>query len=416
MSTIDTITLDCGMPLITERNTSVASAALTWLLPLGSSCEPREGDGWASLLSELIFRGAGGKNSREHSEALDRLGIQRSGGAYTHHLRLGMTLLGDRLTEGLPLFTDLVLDPALPEEDMDAVRNLCLQTLASLDDDPQHRVMLQLKEQHRPSPFNRHGYGEKEALEKATIEDLRGHWKNRARPGGAILAVAGNIDPRKVADQLNDLFCDWRGEVAEPEVEAEAVRGQMHLEQETAQVHIAVGWDAPPDIDEFSMTERIAIRVLGGSTSGRLFTEVRQKRSLCYSVGASYQAGRDRGMISFYAGTTPERAEETLAVALREVERMRAGVTEEEFARTVTGLKSRLIMQGESTVARAGALASDYFCRGRARDLGEVAAAVDAVSLEEVNGYLAERNFGEGTMVSIGPAPLAAVGVAGAEA
>jgi predicted Zn-dependent peptidase len=167
-----------------------------------------------------------------------------------------------------------------------------------------------------------------------------------------------------------------------------------------------MAFDAPPEKDRNSLVERLAMGVLSGSTSGRLFTEVRQKRSLCYSVGASYRAGRDTGMISLYAGTTPERAQETLDVCRSEIERMKSGVTQAEFNRAVTGLKSHQIMQGESTPARAAALVYDQFRVGRARTLEEVAAAVDAISIERLNQYIAGREFGEFTTVSIGPAPL----------
>ena len=80
--------------------------------------------------------------------------------------------------------------------------------------------------------------------------------------------------------------------------------------------------DAPPEPDPDSPLERLAVAVLSGGTSARLFTEVRQKRSLCYSVSAAYQAGRDRGLISLYAGTTPQRAGQTLEVCLEEIRRL----------------------------------------------------------------------------------------------
>jgi predicted Zn-dependent peptidase len=128
------------------------------------------------------------------------------------------------------------------------------------------------------------------------------------------------------------------------------------------------------------------------------------RRSLCYSVGASYRAGRDTGHVSLYAGTTPERAQETLDVSLGEIERLRRGVTAEEFKRAVVGLKAYQIMQGESTMARAGALVYDQFRIGRARTLEEVSAQIDAVTIERLNQYLAAGRRTHGA--SMGPAPL----------
>jgi predicted Zn-dependent peptidase len=156
------------------------------------------------------------------------------------------------------------------------------------------------------------------------------------------------------------------------------------------------------------MVERLGTSVLSGSSSGRLFTEVRQKRSLCYSVGASYRAGRDTGMVTLYAGTTPERAQQTLDVCIEQIENMRHGVREDEFNRAVVGLKSAQIMQGESTPSRAAALVYDQFRIGRARTLEEVAKQIDAINRDAVNRYIATRDFGEFTVVSIGPEALRA--------
>ncbi len=407
VSSIETIQLDCGATLVFEPIRGVASAALNWLLPPGSASDPAGGDGLATVLSELMFRGAGKLDSREHSDAMDRLGLQRSSHVTTHHLRLAATLVGRRLGEALPLLADMILRPALPESAVDAVRSLCLQSLDSLDDDPQYLVMLRLRERQQAPPFNRHGFGRREVLQRCTIEDLRRSWADRCVPEGSILAGAGAGDPATVAGQLDRLLSDWSGRCEPPKESGPSARGRVHVARETAQMHIGMAWDAPREADPHSMLERLAVGVLSGGTSARLFTEVRQKRSLCYSVGASYSAGRDTGMVSLYAGTTPPRAQETLDVCAAEVERLREGVGPDEFARAQVGLKSHLIMQGESSAARAAAIGSDQFRIGRARTLDELALAIDSITLDQLNKYLGQREYGTATVASIGPVELA---------
>jgi predicted Zn-dependent peptidase len=403
-------TLDCGMTLVVEPIENVRSVALHWLLPLGAATDPPEGDGQAALLSELIFRGAGGLGSRQHSDAFDRVGVRRSSDVGTYHLRLHATLLGQRLSEALPLIAAMVREPAMPEDALDPVRNLCLQSLDGLHDDPQHLVMLRVRERHVPPPFGRHGYGQREVLEREAIEGLRAAWGSRCTPRGSILGVAGAVDALALARTLNELLRGWTGEHADPVELSTAERGTVHVPQETAQVHLAVAYDAPAEGEETSMLERLATRVLSGGTSGRLYTEVRQKRSLCYSVGASYRGGKNRGMVSLYAGTTPDRAQQTLDVCLGEIERLREGAAADELARAATRLKAHLIMSGESTGSRAAAIAHDRFRLGRARTLEDIAAQVDAVTLDDLNAYLRDRDFGEFTIASIGPHDVSGAG------
>ncbi|HMN96472.1 MAG TPA: pitrilysin family protein [Phycisphaerales bacterium] len=391
------------MPLLVEAMPGVRSAALTWLLPVGSAAFDDAEDGHAALLAEFVLRGAGGLDSRQHSEALARLGVQRSAMVFSHHIQLGATMLGSRLAEALPLIAAMVTAPALPESALESVRSLALQALDGLDDDPQLLVLLRLKERHQPHPLNRHGYGVRSVLESASAEQLRAAWKRRAVPAGSILAVAGDVDPDSVESHLNRLLSEWRGGGAPAIATSAPQRGTAHIEEQTAQTHLALAWDAPREAEPTSMRERLLVRVLGSGSSSRLFTEVREKRGLCYSVSASYSGGRDRGMISVYAGSTPERASTTLAVILAEVERLRQGVEQAEYRRAVVGLKSQLVMQGESTAARSASLAGDQFRLGRPRTLAEIAAEVDRVTLDELNAHAAARRFEPMTQVSIGP-------------
>ena len=103
------------------------------------------------------------------------------------------------------------------------------------------------------------------------------------------------------------------------------------------------------------------MRPWGPSTSCQRRHELRgcsprcaRKRGLCYAVWASYQTFKDRASVLCYAGTTNERAQETLDVTLGELQRLQEGIEAEEVERVQAGLKSSLIMQEESTSARAG--------------------------------------------------------------
>lgn len=107
-----------------------------------------------------------------------------------------------------------------------------------------------------------------------------------------------------------------------------------------------------------------------------------------------------------YAGTTPPKAQETFDVTVRELRRLSEGMDSDELARAKTQLKSALVMQGESTQARAEALASDHYHLGRIRSLEETADAVDAVTEDDVLAYLAEYPASDFTILVIGPEPV----------
>ncbi len=146
--------------------------------------------------------------------------------------------------------------------------------------------------------------------------------------------------------------------------------------------------------------------VLSGGMSARLFTEVREKRGLCYSVHASYHTLLDRGAVFCYAGTSAERAQETLDVTMGELVRLRAGIEDHELARLKARIKSALIMQQESSSARSSSLARDWYHLGRARTLDEVGGLIDALTCASINAYLAEHPPRDFTVVTLGPGAL----------
>lgn len=343
---------------------------------------------------------------------MDRLGVSRGVSVGSYFLQVGATLLGDRLAAALPLIVDVVRRPHLAADAVEPARDLAMQALESLRDDPQERAVLAARDRHFFSPLNRSGLGTEEGLAALTHEALLSGWSEVARPGRSIFAAAGAIDPDALAGQLDQLLTGWEGTTPEPVVASAAPRGYAHEVDQTNQVQIVLVHDAPKETDDRSWLEKIVVSVLSGGMSGRLFTEVREKRGLCYSVSAGYRGDRDFGGVTAYVGTTPERAQESLDVLAAELLRINAaassggGVTPEEFQRAVLGMKSRLIFSGESTAARAGAIASDYFRFGYARSLADLSAKIDGVTLPQVNQYLEGRTLGDVTIQTLGPSPL----------
>lgn len=406
-----------GARLATERNHSAASAAVSIRLPLGSARDPEGMVGAAPILEELLLRGSADKTSREQADAFDAIGVSRSTTTGTFHLSVGATALGTRLDDAFPLLVEMVRTPRLDDDGFRAARDLCVQSVRGLADDPAERAMIALGERHGPSPINRSHLGTEEGLRAASADRIREHFASGSVPGGTLIAAAGSLDHDRVADRFALLLDGWQGSAPDLSWDGtNAIRGYGHTEHESNQTHIAVAHDAPPEADRDSVYERLAAAVLSGGMSGRLFTEVREKRGLCYAVHASYSTARTFGRCTAYVGTTPDKAQESLDVLLGELTRLGTPdgpVTPDEFARAKTGLKSRLVMSGESTRARASALATDLDRLGRARPLHEIAREIDAATLDGLAAYLTRRDRGRLTIVSVGPAPLKVAGSVG---
>ena len=140
--------------------------------------------------------------------------------------------------------------------------------------------------------------------------------------------------------------------------------------------------------------------------SSRLFTEVREKRGLCYAVHASCETVRDRGAVVAYAGTTTDRAQETLDVLVHELLRLREGVGKEELQRLKARIKSQLIMAQESSSARSSQIAWDWYHLDRVRTLDELSSIIDALTCETINQYLVDHPPRDFRVVTLGAKQL----------
>jgi predicted Zn-dependent peptidase len=404
--------LDSGLTLLCEVIPGVRSCGLTWLVPAGSATDPDDRQGLSTMLAELLFRGAGSLDSRQHADALDGLGVSSGCDVGPVFLRLSATMIGAKLDDALPLIVEMVRRPRLDADAIEPTRDLALQALAGLPDNPQERASILLGARHNAPPFNRSGLGTAEGLASITRDELVRRWHERARPGSCIVGIAGDVDPDRVASRLNALLAGWSGAATPVVPGVSATRGMMHHEPDDgAQVQILLAHDAPPEPHPDSRFERLVNAVLSGGSASRLFSEVREKRALCYSVSAGYAPDKLFGRVIAYVGTTPERAQESLDVLCAELVRIASSrpedrVSPEEFQRAIIGAKTRLVFSGESSSARAAALAVDQWRLGRARSLGEMRAEVEAITLDQLHQYLARRTLGQVTIVTLGASAL----------
>ena len=107
--------------------------------------------------------------------------------------------------------------------------------------------------------------------------------------------------------------------------------------------------------------------------------------------------------IACYAGTTPDKAQETLNVIMDQFNRLADGISEEEIKRAKVGLKSALVLQSESSSNRAAGIGGDYYMLGRVRSLDEIKSKIEATTVNSVLGYLRNNKFTDFTVVTIGP-------------
>ncbi|MFO0904370.1 MAG: pitrilysin family protein [Pirellulales bacterium] len=395
-----------GLTLLAEPMPWLESVALAILVPGGCARDPVDRLGMASLAAELMQRGSGQRDSRQFLEDLERLGVDTSNSVAAQHASFSGAMPAESLPAALSIFADLVRRPHLAEDQFEDAQQSCLQEVLAIEDDLSTRALHRLRARHYPDPWGRASQGSIAGLEAATLDEVRRHWEATYVPRGAILSIAGKFEWPVLQAQVEAALGDWQGAEPLPIVAAPAVGGCEHIEHDSAQTQIWLAYDSVPYSHPDFYEARAAIGVLSDGMSSRLFTEVREKRGLSYAVSAFCHSLLDRGAVFGYAGTSTERAQETLDVLVEEFVKLQAGVTEEELVRLKVGLKSSLIMQQESSASRCGVMALDWYHLGRVRSAEELGAIVDGLNVSAINAYLAAHPPRDFTVVTLGAKPL----------
>jgi predicted Zn-dependent peptidase len=207
-------------------------------------------------------------------------------------------------------------------------------------------------------------------------------------------------------DLVGDSFGDWTTK-PEPSMDT-GPRGERigHIPHDSTQTHIGIAYDGIEYAHPDYYKAWAAVGILSGGMSARLFTEVRERRGLCYSVSASLNSLKHAGRVLCYAGTTVERAQETLDVTLRELQRLGDGIESHELERCQARAKSSLIMQQESTSSRATSIARDWYFLQRVQTLDDIRRDIDALTVGSVLDYVQQHPARDFTILTIGPNPL----------
>lgn len=397
---------DNGLVLLGEPMEGVESAAFTIRVPAGTADEPAELAGLSTMTCEMALRGAGARDSRQFVTELDNLGVERDANVSDAHTSFSGATLARNLFPALSIYADVLRRPRLPADQVAPSRSVVLHELSSIEDDPAQKVMLELRRRHFPDPWGRPSQGSEETVEAITLDHIRKYVGSSYRPNGTVIGVAGHFAWPALVDHVAKLCGDWKHVPTADTPAGSPGKQHEHLFQDSNQTQIGIAYSSIPYRDPDYFQAWGSVGVLSGGMSSRLFTEVREKRGLCYSVYATHQSLRDRAGVLCYAGTSSERAQETLDVTLGELVRLSEGVQADELGRLKARIKSALVMQQESSSARSAAIARDWYYLGRVRTLDEIAAHVDALSRESINAYLSEHPPKNFTIVTLGPKPL----------
>jgi len=307
-----------GGPLVLSHAMPAAqSVALGVFIDVGSRDEPVAQAGMSHALEHMLFKGTSKMDVHALAEKLDELGGNANAFTSRERTCFHLHVLHEYWQESLAVLMDMVLEPALPEDEWQREREVIYAEMAMVDDTPEEWVM----DQHVEALFPGHALGRPvlgthQALAEMTAADMRDYLKQHYSAGRLLIVAAGRIDHAELVEALAAL--SWPETVGEQERQAPATlaRGVQALKRDDEQAQMVLSFPGITIDSKDRPVAWLANQILGGGMSSRLFREVREKRGLAYSIGSHLSMLSDTGVWSMTCGSEPSRAADCVSVLL----------------------------------------------------------------------------------------------------
>ena len=398
--------LDNGMILIAEPMPNLKSASICLNVPAGTMHEPQGLQGLASICCDMIQRGAGEYDSHDIINQLDCLGVERDDGVSTYHVSFHASMIAEVLPDVLDIYSKIVREPHLPDDELEHSKAGALQELRGLEDELAQRCFRDLKRIRYPGPLGRSPLGDFAGIEAIDRQHLVDYHSKFYIPQGTILSVAGAIDWPELVELVEGLFGRWGKGVEQVLPKPDVISAYKHIDYPSQQTQIALAYDGVPYGHADYYRARALVGILSDGLSSRLFTKVREENSLVYAVSASPHSLYGCGSNLCYAGTQTQKAQKCLDLVWQTILSLRDGIAQEELDCWKARMRTSLVMEQESSLGRASQMASDWFYLGRIVPLEGTQIEIQNLTTESLQQYSVEHPPQNFTVVTLGEVQL----------
>jgi zinc protease len=396
-----------GLTVLVREDSSIGVMGASLMVRGGALFEAPDEAGVTNFMHRVMLRGTRRYDAVQLTQAIEDLGGSLDASGDVEYAEVRGTALGRNWEALLTLIAEVARRPTFPSEEVERERRLILSAIQSRGDTPFQRAF----DAMLTDLYGRHGYGwptlgTQESLTRLDRAALEARYATIYRPDRMVLAVSGQVPRDRVIRVAERLF---RGMPPVAAAKAPAPTPQPPraarrvVERPAQQAQVMVGYIAPGLTDPEYPAVRVLGMILGGGMSGRLFTELRDRRGLAYQVGVlgTYRTGPS--FLLTYMGTAPTNVEASEAGVLAEIDRIRAEqVSERELARAKAFLLGNLTMDRRTTARDAWYLAF-FEVVGAGWDFPErYARAVEAVTAADV-ARVAQRYLAGPTVVVLQP-------------
>lgn len=337
------VRLDNGITLIVKEAHANPTVAFYAAFPGGLRFEQAATNGAGSFTAAMLTMGTKKQSREDLARETDEMAAGISGFSGWNSTGVSGKFLSRFFDKGLNMLGEVIMNPTFPEDEIEKLRKDILAGIKRQEDNlPAYTFKLLYRALYEKHPYGMPSSGTAETVAAMKRADLVSHYEKFFVPERMVLTVVGDVNKDYAIEKVKAVFKDFKKAVppppAPPVEERQTKIRETGAVKEKEQTHIGIGFLGTSIGSPDSYPLKVMTEVLSGQ-GGRLFVNLRDKKSLAYSVTAFSKEGRDDGMLGVYIGCAPAKKDEAIAGILSELKEISAvRVTGDELKRAKMSL------------------------------------------------------------------------------
>ncbi|MFC1949418.1 M16 family metallopeptidase [Chloroflexota bacterium] len=393
-------TLDNGLRIVTTTMPHTHSVSVCFFIGVGSRYEDDAEAGISHFIEHLCFKGTSERRTaKEISETIEGVGGMLNGGTDKELTLYWARVARPHFTLALDMLVDILLNSRFDSKDIERERQVIIEEINMAKDSPSQQAHMLIDEVLWPGhPLGRDIAGTKDSMAAITRDMMLGYMERRYLPGNTVMAIAGNIEHEEAVSAVSKAMADWTRQQPHPEysVYEEQPNPRLKIERrDTEQVHLCLAFPGISLLHPERFTIDLLNVVLGEGMSSRLFTEIRDKLGLAYSIHSYIDHFLDTGAVTIYAGVDPGNLSAAIEAITGQLSRLRELIPEAELSKAKELSKGRLLLRMEDTRSVAGWMGGQEVLTGEILTVDQVVSAIDSLTADRLQQLAREMIAGE---------------------
>ncbi|MEK7161927.1 MAG: pitrilysin family protein [Patescibacteria group bacterium] len=379
-----------GLTIIEVPSHDAESVVVDFFVKTGSRSENEKESGISHFLEHFLFKGTKKyPTALAISSIVDSIGGEMNANTGKEHTQFYIKAASQHLELIFELLSDMIQNPLLDAVELEKEKGVIVEEINMYKDTPMYEIENILENAMWPNePLGRDIAGTKDTVTKFTTGMFADYINRHYQAPNMILGISGKYDKKKFSTLIKKYwltfpkkkFHGWE------KAKDKQIEPRLSLQfKETEQAHVSFGFKGLPYGDKRNAAQTVLAAVLSGGMSGRLFTEVREKRGLAYYVSASGSAYQDTGVFGVRAGVQVAKIEEAIKVILAELKKVTNSLVGiEELKKAKEYLKGRTILALEDNQVRLDWFVEAEAFKPKILMPQEVFKKIDAVTAKEI--------------------------------